>query len=122
MSGLARCRVLVLEDEPLVAFDYADELEARGARTDIAHTVEAALRSLRDGSFQFAVLDVNIGTDMSWPVAQSMTRKGIPYLLVSGYAMRSRLPLGVEPEDCLEKPIGAHQVADRVTELVKASS
>jgi DNA-binding response OmpR family regulator len=119
MLSLAGCRVLVLEDEPLVAFDYADELEARGAHTDVAHDVDAALRSLSEGPFHFAILDVNIGTDLSWPVAISMTRKGIPYLLVSGFARRWRLPPGVEPQDCLEKPIGAHHVANRVTELVK---
>src|SRR5688572_22212736 len=111
--------VLVLEDEPLVAFDYADELESRGAHTDVAHTVEDAMRSLGDHHFHFAVLDVNIGTEMSWPVAISMTEQGIPYLLVSGYAKRWQLPSGVDPEACLEKPVGAHQVADRVTELVK---
>lgn len=113
--------VLVVEDEPLLAFDYADELETRGARTQIALTLTEAISAVSANLPEFAILDVNLGAEFSWPVAVTLTRYNVPYVLVSGFQMRSRLPEGVEPLDCLEKPIGAHLIANRLIELAAAS-
>lgn len=117
--SLIGCRILVLEDEPLLAFDYADELTDRGATPSVVHTVREALNAVSEDMPDLAVLDVNLGHKFCWPVAEMLTGRGVPFYLVSGCVMKGRIPVGIEPEDCLEKPVGAHDLADRLTGLAR---
>jgi DNA-binding response OmpR family regulator len=119
-AALAGRHVLVVEDEPLLAFDYQDELADRGALPRIALTLDEAVESLAGGLPDFAILDVNLGSELVWPVAETLTSGGVPFLLVSGYAMSSRLPAGVVPVECIEKPVGAHAVAERIASIARS--
>lgn len=120
--SLNGCRILVLEDEPLLAFDYADELTDRGAATLVAHTVQQALAAIAESRPDLAVLDVNLGQEFCWPVAELLTLRRVPFFLVSGWFMKGRVPPNIEPADCLEKPIGAHDLADRLTDVARGAT
>ncbi|MBY8827224.1 response regulator [Hephaestia mangrovi] len=79
-------RVLVVEDEPLISMmleDFLDMLGHQSAGT--ADTVEDALALVEAGGLDAAILDVNLrGGEKSWPVADVLAGKGIPFVLATG--------------------------------------
>ena len=79
-------RILLVEDEPLIAMmleDVLEELDRRVAGT--ADTVAAALRMVEQDGFDAAILDVNLrGGEKSWPVADALAAAGKPFLLATG--------------------------------------
>jgi len=83
------CRALVVEDEVMVAM-YVEELLADlGYDTvAVATGLDQALSLARDGTFDFAVLDINLNGCLSFPVADLLRARGIPFLFASGYGSR----------------------------------
>lgn len=93
-------RILVVEDEPLIAMMLEDFLAALGRKlVGPCDTVQSALATIADGAPDAAILDINLsGGEKSWPVADALAAAGIPFLLSSGaeeiepaYADRPRL-------------------------------
>jgi CheY-like chemotaxis protein len=99
-------RVLVVEDEYFLADDISRALRSSGA--DVAGPVgelEEALRILNDGSIvDGAVLDVNIHSDMVFPVAQELRARRVPFVFTTGY---DKISIASEFHDVpiWEKPI-----------------
>lgn len=79
-------RILIVEDEPLIAMMLEDFLEAGGMEAaGVSDTVESALAVTGEGGFDAAILDVNLsGGQKSWPVAEALANKGIPFLFATG--------------------------------------
>ena len=81
-------RVLIVEDEPLIAMmleDFLDALEREVAGT--ADNVAGALAQIEAGGVEAAILDVNLrGGEQSWPVAARLDELGIPFILATGGA------------------------------------
>lgn len=85
-GDIRRPRILVVEDETLIALDVAHELEARGYRVvGRASSIGAALELCDTVEFEAAILDVKLGTDDSTLVARRLVERGTPVLVVSGY-------------------------------------
>lgn len=82
----ARRRVLIVEDEPLIAMmleDFLDALEREVAGT--ADDVASALARIEAGGVEAAILDVNLrGGEQSWPVAARLDELDIPFILATG--------------------------------------
>jgi DNA-binding response OmpR family regulator len=79
-------RVLIVEDEPLVAELLEDML--RDAGYEIAACVGAldkALTALETVSCDFAILDINLRGKSTEPVAALLRARSVPFLFVSGY-------------------------------------
>lgn len=90
-------RVLIVEDEYLVAQDIAAILEQAGCQiVGIAGSVTKALRLLDDEGCDAAVLDGNLHGLSSEPVAAALRQHGSPFLMLSGYAADQ--PQGVPAE------------------------
>jgi DNA-binding response OmpR family regulator len=81
-----RNRVLIVEDEPLIAMmleDFLDALDKEVAGT--ADSVATALTIIDGGAVDAAILDVNLrGGETSWPIADALAKKGIPFLIATG--------------------------------------
>ena len=79
-------RILLVEDEPLIAMmleDFVDVLGHQVAGT--ADTVASALPLVAQGGIDVAILDVNLrGGERSWPVADALAEQGVPVILASG--------------------------------------
>lgn len=85
---LADLRVLVVEDNYLVAVGASMALEAAGATVvAMVATVEEAMAALeaRPSGIDWAVLDINLDGTMSYPLADALAARGIPYLFTTGY-------------------------------------
>ncbi|MGE4429943.1 MAG: response regulator [Sphingobium sp.] len=77
---------LIIEDEPLIAFELASILEELGAeRVETAESREEALNSLSRTTFDGALLDGNLHGKPVDDVAAELSRRSIPFLFVTGY-------------------------------------
>ena len=82
-------RALVVEDEIMVAMYVEDLLTDLGYEVAaIATGFEQALPLARDGSFDFAVLDINLAGRLSFPIADVLRERGIPFVFASGYGSK----------------------------------
>lgn len=88
-DSLQNRRVLVVEDESLVAMLIEDMLLDLGAEVEVAMRLAEALRLAWEGSYDMAVLDVNLGDGQrSDAVADALRSRGIPFLFATGYGER----------------------------------
>lgn len=79
-------RVLVVEDEALVAMELSRLLTAAGARVvGPAGTIEEAMALLDAQPIDRALLDVNLGGRVITPVARMLSRRSIPFVYLTGY-------------------------------------
>lgn len=85
--ALSECRILVVEDEYLIAEEVARALEREGA--DVigpAPTLILGLELLaRVPDLDAAVLDVNLNGTLVWPLVDALLGRGVPMLLATGY-------------------------------------
>ena len=88
-DGTARARrVLILEDEVLLAMNLQDMLTDLGHQVmGIATRVDKAITLAHDGDFDFAILDINVAGTLSFPVADILRGRGIPFIFASGYGV-----------------------------------
>lgn len=85
-TALAGRRILVVEDEPLLAMLVEDLLdEVGGLPVGPAGSVDEALRLVAAGALDGAILDVNLGSEMAYPVADALAARGVPFVFVTGY-------------------------------------
>ncbi len=77
---------LVLEDNMVIALDASDILTTFGAaEVKLTSSVDDALATIADADIAFAVLDINLGSQTSLPVAQRLHEMGVPFVLATGY-------------------------------------
>jgi len=86
LSALGGKRVLVVEDEALVAFALEDILADLGYEVvGPALRLTEALELAETETLDAAILDVNINSGRSYVVADELARRGVPYLFATGY-------------------------------------
>ena len=86
MTLLEGRSVLILEDEPIIGFALEDMVEAIGGCVcGTAFRVAEALDLLDQRGCDAAILDVNIAGERSYPVADALAARGIPFIFASGY-------------------------------------
>jgi two-component sensor histidine kinase len=83
-------RVMVVEDEALVAMVESDALtelgyEVAGPFSRLAEAHEA----VESGNIAAAILDINLAGTLVYPVAEALTARGIPFVFVTGYGTES---------------------------------
>jgi DNA-binding response OmpR family regulator len=107
-SGQATLRghhVMLVEDETSLSFLVEDMLmELGAAKVSHAATVSAALDLLKTITPTIAVLDVNLGGEAGYPVAEQVAARNIPFLFLTGYGAG-----GIDPRwavrPVLQKPL-----------------
>lgn len=115
---LAGQRVLVVEDEVLIAFDLRDCFQEAGARSvRLAHTVSEALPLARRAQLTSAVLDIRLGTDGVAPVAEALAARGIPFLFYTGQEKEDPVRLAFPGALALTKPTDAWVLARALSGL-----
>lgn len=99
-------RVLVVEDEYTLAEDVAAELERLGAMVvGPVPSVREALALLDGGPApDAAILDINLGGELAYPVADALRRRGIPFIFATGYDA-SAIPPAYADVPRVEKPV-----------------
>lgn len=107
LSGL---RILVVEDEAIVAWDLAYSLESHGCEVvGPAYNLAQAEQLSRDGVLNGAVLDVNLGGDKVFPVADALEERHIPFCFVTGYGAGALRPHDLS-RPILQKPVDSESI------------
>ncbi len=79
-------RVLLVEDEALVAMMIQECLVERGHSVlGPISSASEALAAAKEGDFDAAILDINLGDGMAYPVAEILSSRGVPFVFVTGY-------------------------------------
>jgi len=78
-------RVLIIEDEPIIAMGLADDVAPLGAKVGAkVGTVASALDAIAATDLDGAILDVQLGREMSFRVADALAAHHIPFVFMSG--------------------------------------
>ena len=78
-------RVLVAEDEPLIAMMMEDFLDLLGhVPVGPVDSVAEGRRLVTDGNFDVAICDVNLRDGPSWPMVDAVKALGVPYIIATG--------------------------------------
>lgn len=113
-----RSRVLIVEDEALPAMELASLLSDAGF--DVvgpAASVRTALRCLEESAgCDAALLDVNLGSETSEPIARKLIAAKIPFLAISGYS-GDQLPAIFAGIRFLPKPLDHARLLDEINRL-----
>jgi DNA-binding response OmpR family regulator len=97
-------RVLVVEDEPLIGLDVEATLRAVGCRVfGPVATVAASIRAVQSHSLDAAVLDINLGKELSFPIADALTCANVPFLFLTAMD-RAVLPDPYRDKILVQKP------------------
>jgi len=113
-----RPRVLVVEDEYLVAMLVEDMLDALGyAVGEIAQDLAAATKAAEQGEFDVAVLDVNLDGSFSNPVAEILSRRKIPFIFATGYGEAGPHE-SFESAPALQKPFDEDDLKAALSEVM----
>jgi CheY-like chemotaxis protein len=87
-------RVMIVEDEPLIAMAMEMIVEDVGGEVTGAHgNVRDALAAVAmHGEVDVALLDCNLGKEHSWPVADALAMRGVPFAFTSGQGVKDIAP------------------------------
>jgi two-component sensor histidine kinase/PAS domain-containing protein len=119
-NGLPGSRILVVEDEMMVAWMLEDMLAGLGcAVVGPATRVNQALAMMDSEAIDAAVLDVNLNGEKSYPVADALAARGVPFVFSTGYNKNS-LQDGYRDFPMLQKPFERSQLGDALTSLLTA--
>ncbi len=114
-------RILVVEDEYFLADDLSRHFASLGAEIvgPIAYLDDAAEVLKAGATIDGALLDINIRSEMIFPLARLLRSRNVPFLFTTGYDKKS---LGPEFSDVQvwEKPLDIPRVARSLTALMSA--
>jgi CheY-like chemotaxis protein len=97
-------RILVVEDEAMIALDLHEALRDCGATVvGPAGTPDEALAIIEDGTVDCALLDIKLGDEDVSAVAAALERLAVPIIFVTAYS-DARLPRGFETRPLVRKP------------------
>jgi two-component sensor histidine kinase/DNA-binding response OmpR family regulator len=87
---VAARRVMIVEDEALVALVLADHLTEFGLSVvGPCASVAEATAAVEANDLDAAILDVNLGKELVYPVAELLAQRGVPFVFVTGYGPES---------------------------------
>ena len=79
--------ILIVEDEPLLAYMLEELLTEEGFKiAGVATRLEMALTMIAAGGCDAAILDANLAGVSAAPAAAALTTRGVPFLVLSGYS------------------------------------
>ncbi|HZP75553.1 MAG TPA: response regulator [Pseudolabrys sp.] len=103
--GLAGDCVLLVEDEALVALAVSELLTELGFTVLGPYSrVSDAAAAMRERRIDAAILDINLGGELVYPLAEMLEQRGVPFVYVTGYGAESVDPR-FEKVPVLQKPI-----------------
>lgn len=111
--------ILLVEDSLIIALDAEDIATRLGAETvTTAATVQGALDSIDAARPSVAMLDINLGDQNSYPIADRLAELKIPFLFATGYGEQANPPIAHRGRPIVQKPYTLENVARVLDNLV----
>ena len=119
---LSNRKVLVVEDEMMIAMLIEDMLDEFGCKlVGPATNVPRALELIGKESIEVAVLDLNLDGQDTYAIADALQRKNVPFIFATGYGSTGlRQEYGNRP--VLQKPFQARDLETALTEALNGSN
>lgn len=120
-KNLEKRRVLIVEDNPVLAYDLHDLINEVGIETvgpalDLATGLDLAQQEPLDA----ALLDIDLGGEYVWPLARELRAKEIPFAFISAECRKDMLPEPFRDAICLEKPAPSAQIIATIDAIAGA--
>lgn len=105
MADVAKKRILVVEDEFMLALELAHLLtQSDAVVVGPVASIPGALQEIEEGPLDLAVLDLNLAGHVSVPVAEALATRGIPFVFTTGY-LASAVPDRFRNVPLCSKPV-----------------
>ena len=115
-AGLSGCRILIVEDEPMIAMTLEDMLgELACMIAGTASQIEAALGLIAQIEIDAALLDVNLGTEKIDRVADELARRNVPFIFTTGYG-ETGVPAAHKNHGVVQKPFRLEELGRALIE------
>jgi len=116
-TGLAGLQILVVEDEALIAMDIEDMLlDLNCEPVGPASTIKTALGIIRSAvRLDGVLLDMNLQGQSVSPIVEELAKRGVPFVLVTGYARRDDDPTAMRDAPRLSKPFAVETLSEALT-------
>jgi len=119
-SHLRHRKVLLVEDSMITAMDLAQTLTDSGFEIlGPTGRVSGALGILEREAVDAAILDINLGKEDSFPIADRLAKANIPFFFLTGYDAASVLPERFVSKACLSKPFSDDAVVAMIEKITR---
>jgi len=116
-EALQGLRILVVEDEALIVMEMEDMLTELGCQVvGPVSTVEKALALIGEAEVDGALLDMNLRGEHVLPAAEKLMARNVPFLLVTGYDIRSGNAPALNDAPRLSKPFSLQSLSAAMTD------
>jgi DNA-binding response OmpR family regulator len=116
-------RILVVEDEPDLAFALEDDLKVEGYEVEVAGDGESAARRAREETWDLVLLDVMLPGKDGFEVCRELRRAGvrIPVIILTARAQEAEKVLGLElgADDYVTKPFSPRELRARIKAVLR---
>jgi len=120
IQGDRHRRILIVEDEPMLAFALEDTLIDSGFEiAGVAGELAMALAIIESGACDAAILDVNLSGVSAGPAASALTLRGLPFLILSGYSSEQQ-PTAFSGAPRLQKPCRPDRLIQALRSILPA--
>ena len=114
--------VLVIEDEMLILMMIEDMLADLGCESvAVASKVGPAISLIEGQEFDTAMLDMNLNGIESYPIADALAARDVPYFFSTGNSLTD-MKDGYRDQDVLKKPFTFEQLSDMLSRSLVRSS
>ena len=97
-------RVLIVEDDFLIALEISEFVERAGYTVvGPEASVDATTRALSRQGIDLALLDVNLGGELVFPIAKILDAMGVPYIFVTSYSQSVRSIISNRPSSPISR-------------------
>lgn len=108
---------MIVEDEVLLALQLDDLLCALGHEVVCQATrIDPAMELARESDIDFAILDINVAGKKSFPVADTLRQRGIPFAFATGYGAEGLID-GYRDIPALRKPYSQDDLERTITQV-----
>lgn len=111
-------KILIVEDDPIIAMDLEDELTEHGYTCVWAHTVQKADEVLLSETVGFVILDMHLKSETTFDLAIRLQAQGIPFAFLSGNN-ESALPEDLKDSRLFAKPVLMGDVIEAIETMTQ---
>lgn len=108
--------ILVAEDEMMIAMLLEDLMEHAGYRVLMVSRLAKGLELAASETIDAAILDINLAGQSSFPMADALRRRSIPFIFASGYGGEG-LPEAYRGVTVLQKPYDLSEIKTSLASL-----
>lgn len=117
----AGLRVLLAEDEPLIAMDGEAVLQALGVQLVVpVRSLSEGLKAIGASALDAAFLDLRLGADNSLPLADRLAALGVPFAFLTGY-QGDAIPVAYKDRPVVAKPFTPEALLQALLTIVRKS-